>query len=60
MNKIPNESVASECSESEIEEDQDSESMEQVLANHTSACLDQRFTRLPCAAHKVMSKTFSE
>ena len=68
MNNIPDESLESSESEEEYESGEDEEqqvlrnvtSMEQILATHTRACKDQRFTRLPCAAHKVMSKTFSE
>ena len=65
-----NETENAQSSELEAEEDCDSESdsdeegkvlqnvasIESVMANHSVSCLAQKFTRLPCAAHKVLSK----
>ena len=64
-----NETENAQSSELEAEEDCDSESdtdeedkilenvasIETVLSNHSVSCLAQKFTRLPCAAHKVLS-----
>ena len=65
-----NETENAQSSELEAEEDCDSESdpdeegkvlqnivsIESVLSNHSVSCLAQKFTRLPCAAHKVLSE----
>ena len=67
MNKIPAAAETVESSESEEECDSDEGDevgqvisnvthMESVLATHRIACNGQKFTRLPCAAHKVLSK----
>ena len=69
MNKIPAKTV--ERFELEEESDCDEEAkvdkvlsnvitMEGVLATHCIACNSQKFTQLPCAAHKVMPKSFSK
>ena len=65
-----NETENAQSSELEAEEDCNSESdsdkegtvlqnvtsIESVLSNHSVSCLAQKFTWLPCAAHKVLSK----
>ena len=71
MNKIPAAAETVESSESEEECDSDEGDevgqvisnvtrMESVLATHRIACIGQKFTRLPCAAHKVMPNSFSK
>ena len=62
MNSIPAETSESSEEESDSDSSNDEESavledvtsVESVLATHAIACLDQKFTRLPCAAHKVI------
>ena len=61
MNALDKESVDSSEEECDSDPDIDEETealsnasaIEAVISSHRVACLDQKFNRLPCSAHKV-------